>query len=191
MVARLQVHVKTTYSQAAAMKQDWIKNVGQYATRRNSRFITLVFRRDIGIEEMQTSVERFREKLIEASGIHPSRLYLVVFYMTKPFSHVHAFAMSDKDRRTGKSISNMSRATLQGLSVWWEKEAGCSDDSKAVWDASRLFDYLSGTENIRRPGQEWAVEVFNKQFLERLARRQERRSSKHANPYHTLGSHPA
>lgn len=176
-MAKLEVHEKTRYLEAMEIKERWIKNIGQYINARNSRFVSLSFRKDATLGEMPQLVNAFRRKLVEVSGIHPDRLYTVAVYMTLPHPHCHLVALSDKDRRTGRSIGNMSKGTVQGLFDWWHEQAGATGEWVATWDIVQLLDYLAGTNNMRRPGQKWAEETTNEKFLRRLHRRMEKRST--------------
>ncbi|MBE0582540.1 MAG: hypothetical protein IH612_02120 [Desulfofustis sp.] len=184
-MSRLQILDNTNNKEAMAARNEWINSIGHICTPRNSRFYSLSFRPGTSedemtaLVEMSTLVERFRDKLVDKAGIHPCRLFFTYVLMTKPHHHAHCIGISDKDRRTGRSITNMPKATINGLFEWWQDVAGNSAESVAVWGPAGLADYLAGFHNVRRPGQRWARgDVHNPLFLKRLERRQERRCAK-------------
>jgi hypothetical protein len=174
----LQLHENTTKEEAEAVMMHLYKEYLSLFTKNNGIHFSLSFRRGASRQEMQPLVNSFLEKLVEASGIHPSRLGMVGLLMTKPDSHAHIFCVSDKDRRTKKSIVNMRMHAVQALFDWWQGTAGSTANSHKIYDPSGLLDYQSSWKNASHPGQEWAVlPVHGRPFFDRLRKRSVKRKA--------------
>ena len=158
------------------MEKSLYIRIGCLCKKTNSKHISLSFSPETSLEAMPPLVEKFTVKLAELSGVHLSRIATGGFLFAHPAPHAHLLAVSDKCRRTGKSIGNMPSAAVQELFRWWATVAGGTGQWRSIYDPRELVSYLVGRKNALREGQ--TVEILpitNESLLKRLYKRLEKR----------------
>ena len=140
----------------------------------NALFITLSFTRGTMTNDMVNLWEIFTSYAANLAGIKPQQMAAQAFAFCIPSPHLHGVIYSTKDRRSGKSISQLNQAQREELEKFWMCGAGLESkqpDSlniQSIWSPEGVARYIAGDRNLTRQLQHCAqLPTINPDLLRR------------------------